>query len=186
MRSLDQFVEGLRRIAPADFTLTRVAEYLAAGPVDPASLGPYLLFTPTHYTRNLIHRSDLFELMAICWEVGQVSRIHNHQGQNCWMAVPEGRLLVQNYEVLRQDPATGACALRETSRVLMDPDHPAWVEPQQPVHAVLNPPEHGARAVSLHVYSRPYDRCLVYSRENSTYGEVPLFFDTEYGKPASS
>jgi cysteine dioxygenase len=185
MRSLDQFVEGLRRIAPPDFTLARVAEYLAADRIDPATVAPYRHFTPTHYTRNLIHRTELFELMAICWDVGQVSRIHNHQGQNCWMAVPEGRLVVQNYEVLHQEPGTGSCALRETNRVVMDPDHPAWVDPEQPVHAVINPTEHGARAVSLHVYSRPYDRCLVYSRENNSYLEVPLFFDTEYGKPTT-
>jgi hypothetical protein len=49
---------------------------------------------------------------------------------------------------------------------------------------VLNPLEYGERATSLHVYSRPYDRCLVYRKEDSTYCSVPLFFDTEYGRGA--
>ena len=28
------------------------------------------------------------------------SSIHNHKGQNCWMAAPMGKLAVQNYRVL--------------------------------------------------------------------------------------
>ncbi|HEX6737425.1 MAG TPA: cysteine dioxygenase family protein [Vicinamibacteria bacterium] len=180
---MDEFVRGLRAIALRDFTLERVADYMAASPVDPATLGPHVAFTPTHYTRNLIDRSQAYELMAICWEVGQSSRIHNHQGQRCWMAVPVGRLAVQNYEVLRQDPQTGSCELREADRLEMDPAHPSHVRPDLPVHAVLNLPEYGERAVSLHVYSLPYDRCLVYNRQNNTYCEVPLFFDREYGEP---
>jgi cysteine dioxygenase len=125
----------------------------------------------------------MFELMAICWDVGQVSRIHNHAGQQCWMAVPFGRLDVQNYEIVSMDGKTGYCELKEANRFTMDPDHPGHVAAELPVHAVLNPASYAARAASLHVYSRPYDRCLVYSLEGKSFMEVPLFFDTEFGKP---
>ena len=100
MRTIDEFIHGLDAIAEPEFTTERVQEYLRANPVDPKTLAPYLLYEKTHYTRNLIHRTPLYELLAICWESGQVSRIHNHAGQQCWMAVPVGRLLVQNYEVV--------------------------------------------------------------------------------------
>jgi cysteine dioxygenase len=183
MRTIDEFIQGLSAIAEPEFTSQRVHEYLRANPVDPATLAPYLHYEKTHYTRNLIHRTPLYELLAICWESGQLSRIHNHAGQQCWMAVPVGRLAVQNYDVVAIDPKTGHCRLRAASRLLMDPAHPAHVEQERPVHAVLNLPEYGQRAVSLHVYSKPYDRCLVYQLETSTYMEVPLFFDSEYGKP---
>jgi cysteine dioxygenase len=182
MKSVQQFTEGLCRIPEAEFTEEGVADYLAAAPVDPASLAPYLFWEPTHYTRNLIFRNALFELMAICWDVGQASRIHNHAGQRCWMLVPIGRLVVQNYEVLSIDAARGHCLLREADQVEMDPGHPSRVNQERPVHAVLNLPEYAARAASLHVYSRPYDRCLVYDLAKSSYGEVPLFFDSEFGK----
>jgi len=181
--TIDQFVEGLSRIDERDFTTERVEEYLRSNPVEPASLRPYLLYEKTHYTRNLIHRTPLFELMSICWESGQASRIHNHAGQQCWMAVPIGRLAVQNYEVVAIDGKTGHCELREAPRLSMDPAHPTHVEEERPIHAVLNLAEYGTRATSLHVYSKPYDRCLVYQLENKTYMEVPLFFDTEYGRP---
>jgi len=180
--NLQAFIDGLNAIAPGDFTVERVARFTETTPVDPDSLAPYLFFEKTHYTRNLIFRSDLFELMAICWEVGQGSRIHNHQDQNCWMTVPVGRLTVQNYEVKAIDPARGYCEIVEANRLFMDPAHPSHVEHELPVHAVLNLPEYAERAVSLHVYSHPYDRCLVYTPETNAYCEVPLFFDSEYGK----
>jgi cysteine dioxygenase len=185
MLTIDGFTKGLAAIPEAEFTHDRVHAYLKENRVDAGSLQPYLHYAPTHYTRNLIYRSDLFELMAICWEVGQASRIHNHAGQRCWMAVPIGRLAVQNYEVVRQDEAAGFCELVEADRLEMDPEHPAHVESERPVHAVLNLNEYGQRATSLHIYSRPYDRCLVYAKEQKSYCEVPLFFDTEYGRPVT-
>jgi hypothetical protein len=38
--------------------------------------------------------------------------------------------------------------------------------------------------VSLHVYSRPFDRCVVYSPEQGTCGEIQLHFNTMFGKTA--
>ena len=108
--------------------------------------------------------------MSIGWESGQASRIHNHGGPASWMAVPIGRLVVQNYEVVAIDGKTGHCELREANRLLMDPAHPAHVEEERPIHAVLNLAEYGGRATSLHVYSKPYDRCLVYHSRTSVTG----------------
>jgi cysteine dioxygenase len=182
VRTIDEFVAELSAIEERDFTSERVQEFLRANPVDPDTLQPYLFFEKTHYTRNLIHRTPLYELLAICWEAGQVSRIHNHAGQQCWMAVPMGQLIVQNYEIVAFDPGGTFCQLREADRIKMDAEHPAHVENERPIHAVLNVEEYHARAVSLHVYSKPYDRCIVYQLGVDSYMEVPLFFDSEYGK----
>ena len=43
-------------------------------------------------------------------------------------------------------------------------------------------PEFKQRAVSIHVYSKPFDSCEVYTREKGTYGDVPLHYTSEYGK----
>jgi len=184
VKSVDNFVEVLASIQEKDFTVPRVAEYVRDNPVDPDSLSPYLFYSPTHYTRNLIYKCDLFELIAICWDVGHRSAIHNHQNQNCWMAVPIGRLAVQNYELLRASDETNFCELREADLIVMDPENPSFVDPKTPIHAVLNLPEYGERATSLHIYSRPYDHCLVYALESKCYWDVPLLYDTEYGRPA--
>src|ERR687888_432855 len=98
--TIQAFVEGLGRIPESEFTVPVVARYIEQTPVAPESLGPYLFYEPTHYTRNLVYKCGLFEVIAVCWEKGQSSPVHNHQGQRCWMAVPTGRLAVQNYELL--------------------------------------------------------------------------------------
>src|SRR5438105_2140779 len=95
---VETLVEQLRRCKEQDFSNIEVIRgILRDNPVDPESLQRYLIWDRQHYTRNLIDKTPLYELVAICWEVGQESSIHNHQDQHCWMAAPIGRLLVQNY-----------------------------------------------------------------------------------------
>jgi len=180
---IDEFVSRLRCCKETDFTqVTRVHELLKASPVEPQSIERYLIWDGQHYTRNLIDKTPLYELIAICWEVGQISSIHNHKDQNCWMAVPVGRLLVQNYKVIRQDLKAGTCDIVPTDIVEMNPTSPAAVDPKDPVHKVYNPAEFRQRAVSLHVYSRPYDSCVVYSDEQHKCGEIKLSYTSEYGR----
>lgn len=182
--AIDKFVVELRKFPEPSFTGTsEILNFLTQTPVDPQSLEPFLTWDRQHYTRNLIDRTPLYELMAICWEAGQASSVHNHQDQNCWMAVPIGRLQVENYHLVSQKLDEGTCDLAPSDTVEMNAFHPCAVNPQDPVHRVVNPREFNQRAVSLHVYSRPFDSCVVYSPEQHTCGEIKLHFNTEYGKP---
>src|SRR5438270_9713822 len=146
----------------------------------------------------IVHRADLPDLPAdcnqfvkwrlidevsICWEVGQVSSVHNHREQNCWMAVPIGRLMVENFRVLAQDLDSGKCRLEPSDTCEMNSAHPCAVDPLEPVHRVLNPRDFNERAVSLHVYSHPFNTCVVYSPEQGTCGVIQLHYNTEYGRP---
>jgi cysteine dioxygenase len=180
--TVQELVSRLRCCTEADFaTIETVRELLRNSPVDPKSLEPYLIWDRQHYTRNLIEKTRLFELLAICWDVGQGSSIHNHRDQNCWMAAPIGKLLIQNYKVREQNIAAGTCDIVPTDIVEMNPHSPAAVDPTEPVHKVYNPPEFEQRAVSLHVYSRPYDSCVVYSEEQHKCGEILLKYTSEFG-----
>jgi cysteine dioxygenase len=184
---IHDFVTQLRDFPEPAFDQTeQLRKFLQDAPVDPDSLAPYLTWDRQHYTRNLIDKTPLYELLAICWEVGQASSVHNHRDQNCWMAVPIGRLQVENFRVVHQDITAGKCTIHSTEIVEMNVSQPCAVDPLAPVHRVLNPREFNQRAVSLHVYSRPFDTCVVYSAEQGTCGEIGLHYTTEYGKPARS
>lgn len=181
--SIQDFVSELRTFPEPAFNRTdQIVQFLERAPVVPESLAPYLSWDGQHYTRNLVDKTPLYELIAICWEVGQVSSVHNHRDQNCWMAVPTGRLLVENYRVVCQDIEKGTCQLEPADTLEMNATRPCAVDPLQPVHRVFNPREFAQRAVSLHVYSRPFDSCVVYSPEQGTCGEIRLHYNTEYGK----
>jgi cysteine dioxygenase len=182
--SIHDFVPELRKFAEAAFRETEsIRRFLQETPVNSDSLAPYLTWDRQHYTRNLIDKTPLYELVAICWEVGQASSVHNHRDQNCWMAAPIGRLRVENFHVVHQDIGAGRCKLEPADTVEMNLSHPCAVDPQEPVHRVLNPREFQQRSVSLHVYSRPFDTCVVYSAEQGTCGEIQLHYTTMFGKP---
>jgi len=176
------WVKGLAAISERDFTLENVQDYVVRHAVRPATLDKYCYFSKGNYTRNLIFKNDVFECMTICWEIGQHSRIHNHRDQNCWMSAPIGRLRVQNYRVEHRDTAQGTCKIIPTDVYDLDAAHPACVNPMEPVHEVLNLAEFQKRAVSIHVYSKPFESCEVYYRDRGTYADVPLFYTSEYGK----
>src|SRR5881398_3752280 len=155
---IEEFVAGLRRFAePAFSNVDQILGFVKSTPVAPDTLRPYLTWDRQHYTRNLIDKTPLYELVAICWEVGQVSSVHNHRDQNCWMTVPIGRLLVENFHLVSQDVERGHSQLASTDTVEMNPAHPCALDPADPVHRVLNPRHFAERAVSLHIYSRPFD-----------------------------
>jgi len=181
---IQEFVSELRKFPEPAFRQTeQIRRFLESNPVAAETLEPYLCWDRQHYTRNLIDKTPLYELIAICWEIGQISSVHNHRDQNCWMAVPVGRLMVENYHVVSQNLEQGVCKLESAETLEMNPAHPCAVDPQEPVHRVYNPREFNQRAVSLHVYSRPFDTCVVYSPEQGTCGEIKLHYTTEYGRP---
>jgi cysteine dioxygenase len=180
--TIADWVKGLAAIPERGFTLETVQDYILSHAVRPETLEQYLFFSKGNYTRNLIFKNAVFECMTICWEIGQASRIHNHRGQNCWMAAPIGRLRIQNFRVDERDAARSTCHIAPTEIYEMDATHPAYVNPLEPVHQVLNLPEFKQRAVSIHVYSKPFDTCEIYQREKGTYSDVPLHYTSEYGK----
>jgi cysteine dioxygenase len=183
---VNELVAKLRTLAASAFDdIEQIHWLLQNTPIAEASLLPYLTWDRQHYTRNLIDKTDLYELMAICWEVGQSSSVHNHRDQNCWMAAPVGKLLVESFHVGFEDIETGKCRLLASKTVELTAANPCAVDPREPVHRVINPREANERAVSLHVYSRPFDSCVVYSPEQGTCGDIQLHYHTAFGKPVA-
>ena len=68
--SIQDFVNNLQKLRAEDFDgVEAPLSYLRANPVDPESLQPYLFWNAQHYTRNLLDKTNLYELLANCWEV---------------------------------------------------------------------------------------------------------------------
>jgi cysteine dioxygenase len=182
--SIDELVRELHAFPVSAFDHTQeILSLLTKMPVAESSLAPYLCWDRQHYTRNLIDKTELYELVAVCWEVGQSSSVHNHRDQNCWMAAPVGKLLVENYHVEFQDIEAGKSRLLASNTVELTAANPCAVDPREPVHRVVNPREANQRAVTLHVYSRPFDTCVAYSPEQGTCGNIRLHYNTVFGKP---
>lgn len=90
--------------------------------------------------------------------------------------------MVQDYRVIDQDLGSGRCRIAKAEAREMNSQNPQAVDPEAPVHRVFNPREFHQRAVSLHIYSRPIDECIVYSEENQMCGLVRLSYTSARGR----
>jgi cysteine dioxygenase len=180
--NIKKLIDGLCRIPEAEFTCDNVYRYLGENPIEIDSISPYFFWSEKFYTRNLIYKDERFELMAICWDKGQVSRVHNHADQKCWMVAVAGKLRGQNFSVVEIDENRGFCKLNETDTFDLSDCLAAKVELEEPIHQILNLPEFGERAVSVHIYSKPFDSCLSYCRQTDTFKEVSLCYTSIRGK----
>lgn len=180
--SIEKLIEGLREIPDSEFHCDPVYRYLSENPVEISTIEPYFNWSSNFYTRNLVYKDARFELMVVCWEQGQVSRIHNHADQMCWMTVPVGRLKGQNFRAVELDEASGYCKLERTETFELAECLAAKVELEEPIHQILNLADFGERAVSIHIYSKPFDSCLSYCIDTDTYREVPLYYTSIRGQ----
>src|SRR5262245_23844249 len=96
--SIEDFVEQLRSIEAGLITRDGVLELCEGLTISDASLAPYVHFDDSFYTRNLVYRDSLFEVMAICWQPNQRTPAHTHNGQLCWMITQRGSLRVVDYK----------------------------------------------------------------------------------------
>jgi cysteine dioxygenase len=182
--AVERIVDTLRGVPPASFGPVEICGRLQDIQLDPGTLAPFLHFAPRRYTRNLIFRNELFELLALCWDPRTASPIHNHSGQLCWLSIQEGALRLENFHSL-DGPGPGD-GIRLTPSGGIDRADVGCLDLQQGddgIHRVSNPFEH--RAVSLHVYSRPYDTCLAYDPAARTSKEITLQYWSVGGRLVS-
>jgi len=128
------------------------------------------------YTRNLIARTDAFELLLLCWGAGQESPIHNHEDQNCWMGVLDGEI----EEVRFAFPPSDGGAPVELSSQICRPGEVAFIRDELGLHLVRG--AHGRAGVSLHLYAAPYDACNVYCPETGRVDRVALAYHSVRGE----
>jgi cysteine dioxygenase len=179
--AVEGIVQTLRGVPPARFQPGEICTRLAGVFLDPRTLAPYLHFAPRRYTRNLIYRDEVFELLALCWEPHTESPIHNHSGQLCWLSIQRGALRLENFLSL-DGPGPGA-NIRLVPHGGVDRAPEGVLDLQQGdngIHRVSNPFDE--RAVSLHVYSRPYDTCLAYDPAARISREIRLHYHSVGGK----
>jgi cysteine dioxygenase len=164
-RPIEKLCEEIEAELCRDEGGPRVAELLRRYAAANADWQRFALFDPSIYARNLVYASERYELLVICWNVGQKSPIHNHQGQRCWMAVLEGAV----EETLFSMPEKRGAPLRPGLERTFASGQLAFITDDIALHEIR--PSGGRRAVSMHLYSRPIRRCQIYDRES---GEVVL------------
>lgn len=175
-------LEQIRAFARRDFPVPEVSAFLRSNRLEHASLQPYLHWVDGRYARNLVHRCGDFELLVLCWDIGQIAPIHGHEGELCWARVEHGSLRFRNYtEVERQGDRVRLVA---TGPAL--DGRPGHVDGPADIHSVENLAGANERAVSLHLYARPFDQCEIYDPAAGRVTLRKLAYDSIEGRPCAS
>lgn len=177
-------VEHLKAIPEESFGIESVDRVLTRVDLELESLVPFTHTREGAYTRNLIYRDSLFEVLLLCWAPGQETPVHNHRGQLGWMVVTQGKLTVVNYKRLR---CSHECHKAErfsemvADRILTASEgFLCHVREGETVHQIRN--EGPEPATSLHIYSRPIDSCVIYDVVNKTCRDKTLKNFTVFGE----
>ena len=192
-KAVGEVIETLRSFEAEPITRDRVLGFLQETEIDRASLDRYAHFRKDMYTRNLVYRDDQLEVMAVCWQPGQRTVIHTHNGQLGWMSVEQGALAVVNYKWLSCNAAenqnvsgidclAGATELDLDRREVQEcfPGGPVnTVDKVQTIHQVVV--QGKEPVVSLHVYSRPIDSCIAFDLEKKMCYRRQLKYYSKYG-----
>ncbi len=167
--SLREFILFLGRQTTATFQGPEVGRFLQEHLVDIDELAPFVRFRQDTYARNLIHRTEFYELFALAWLPGQRAAIHDHAGQRCWMTVASGELTLQNYEPV---VSLNSVPVPIGDATQYGFGHPVYIDDSIGLHSIWS----SARTptVSMHLYAGPIEQCLVYSEMERKFKQVEL------------
>jgi predicted metal-dependent enzyme (double-stranded beta helix superfamily) len=115
-----------------------------------------------HYARHLLYRDPKgrFVVAAMVWQPGQGTPIHDHDGSWGLLGLVQGSLRVVNYHSETDEVSPGVVPLTPDPPYLPCAGGKESVCGCADVHQVTNLGEE--LAVSVHVYARDIDQCLVF------------------------
>ena len=171
-RLIESLGDALDGVDPSEVDGARVAALLREYASGRDSWRPYAAFGEQTYSRNLVWRSNDFELLLLCWRDGQASAIHDHADQNCWMAVLDGALEEEHFSARDGGLKRGRVMTYPAGGV-------AFIRDEIALHQIR--PAAGSDGVSLHLYSRPLDRCLAFCPDTGEPEEVRMGYTSVRG-----
>jgi cysteine dioxygenase len=194
--TVEDFVEGLKSFERDLITQDCVRDFMQGTQLSAQELTPYTHFRDEYYTRNLVYRDALFEVMIICWKSGQKTPVHSHNGQLGWMSIAQGEVAVHNYRYVacncpEKQNVVGLDCLAGASHIELDRLHTevcseesgvSTVDKLQSIHQIENMDKSKAGVISVHVYSLPFDSCVSFDLDKQHCCRKTLSYFSRYGK----
>ncbi|CAL1529619.1 unnamed protein product [Lymnaea stagnalis] len=141
-------------------------------------------FDQFRYTRNLVDAGNgKFNLMILCWNEGQGSSIHSHANSHCFLKVLEGSVKEELYEW----PSPGspdnnmAGVMKKWTEHDYEKDQCTYINDSIGLHRVENR-SHVNKAVTLHLYSPPFDECQCFDERTGKATTSKVTFWSKFGR----
>ena len=123
---------------------------------------PLLRPAPAGYARRLLHRDEAgrYTVMAMVWDRGQGTPLHDHAGIWCVEGVYRGEIEVVSYALRGGDPAEDRVRFERGPVLRAGVGETAHLLPPFEYHEIRNSAE--APAVTIHVYGGDMTHCHVF------------------------
>jgi hypothetical protein len=122
------------------------------------------------YTRNCLFRDADFELIVICWEQGQGTAVHGHDGEDCWVYLLEGEIHEVYFNINDDNN------LQEVGSHKVIPNQLTFMNDKVGFHKLENCCE--GRSMSLHLYAKPIENCVSFDETTHSFVTKELSYDT--------
>jgi cysteine dioxygenase len=180
--SLNEFLEFLNQQTAETFKTDIVDKYLQSHTIDHEEFLPYTFFREETYGRNLIAKSEFFELLVLTWLPEQRTAIHDHNDQRCWMLLELGSLTFKNYEPIGPIIPGKKYSLKPAVRAqtLKAGSNPVYIDDSMGIHSIANASR--KPAISVHLYAGPVAKCQVYNEATKIFELTELEYFTFSGQ----
>ena len=170
---MNDLIKQLKLFAREDFPINEVDNYLNKYQLKQEHMIKYSHFSKEQYTRNLVYRDPNFEILFLCWHSGQIAPIHGHEGEKCWARVECGQLKFCNYNLISEHPLK----LKRQEELIANI---GYLDGPADIHSVENNSKE--KAISLHVYAKPYDKCNIFYPEQNSIKRAKLKYYSKFGE----
>ncbi|XP_054003139.1 cysteine dioxygenase type 1 [Hylaeus anthracinus] len=185
--TLRELIDALHEAFKTDHVnIDHVQDLMASYRSNPLEWKKYAKFDRYRYTRNLVDEGNgRFNLMVLCWAEGHGSAIHDHANAHCVMKILQGELCETRYAwptKCKNDKETDEPEeLKELERNTLGLNEICYINDSMGLHRVENPSAMNP-AVSLHLYSPPFESCSVFNKQTGQRTSCKVTFWSKYGE----
>ncbi|XP_047448428.1 cysteine dioxygenase type 1 [Mugil cephalus] len=178
--TLDELIAILHKIFESDcINIEEVQDIMESYESKPQEWMKYAKFDQYRYTRNLVDEGNgKFNLMILCWGEGHGSSIHDHTDSHCFMKLLKGQLKETLFDW--PDRKSHGDMVQKSQRILQE-NRVAYINDSIGLHRVENV-SHTECAVSLHLYSPPFETCQTFDQRTGHKNTVKMTFWSKYGE----
>jgi predicted metal-dependent enzyme (double-stranded beta helix superfamily) len=170
-----ELAESLRRVRSGEATEAEIVRWLGALTSCAGDVPAPKISDPRRgYSRTLLHKSDLFEILVLRWQPGCSSAIHDHGGAHCWFAVAQGTMKIENYLRYDSGDVPGFARIGLEGREELDPGAIDYRQDDVHLHRCI---AGDGPVTTLHVYARPIEHFHGFDERAQTCYDVTPTYD---------
>ena len=134
--------------------LSDLGSRLESMPLNLEALKEHIVYTEDDgYQRNIIKKTEHYEMVAITWRAGQTTPIHDHKGSDCAFLIVEGTSTETIYELNDDNRAVPSHVRHYAPGEVCAADEPD-------IHRISNDTD--GDLINLHVYTPPLSGFGIY------------------------